>query len=453
MPPIDPVSGCDVAIAESAEKAGSPHAASVSAGVCHAEIVKAGNRTSMNCRFCGSKLEHVVLDLCHTAVANDFLTEKQLEEPEVIYPLKVFVCASCYLVQVEAFKPAHDIFRAEYAYFSSYSKTWLEHVKKYVQHAANRFWLDSRSFVVEIASNDGYLLQYFRERHIPCLGVEPTANTASVAIAKGIPTLQEFFGADLAQKLARENRKADLIVANNVLAHVPDLNGFVRGLKILLKDHGNITAEFPHLLQLMRNRQFDTVYHEHFSYFSLYTLARVFRCHGLEIYEVEELETHGGSLRIYAKHLIGSQPMGANVARIVAEEEDAGINRLESYSRFQLDVDEIKNEFLRYLLGEKKEHKKIAAYGAAAKGNTFLNYCGIKPDIIRYVVDDTPYKQGKFLPQSHIPIVSENALREDRPDIIVILPWNFKEEILSKLHYTKEWGAKLVTAIPRLQIY
>ncbi|MDR3000509.1 MAG: class I SAM-dependent methyltransferase [Fibromonadaceae bacterium] len=399
----------------------------------------------MNCRHCGKELQYEFIDLYNSPPSNSYLTKEQLNEPEVLYPLKLFVCENCFLVQIDEYKKSTDIFNSEYAYFSSYSSSWLEHAKKYVNMITEKIKLNKSSFVVEIASNDGYLLQYFKEKNIPCLGIEPTASTAKAAREKGIEVIEKFFNESLAQTL----KKADLIVGNNVLAHVPDINNFVLGLKTTLKPSGIITMEFPHLLNLIKLNQFDTIYHEHFSYLSLIATQKIFNLQGLKIFNVEELSTHGGSLRIYATHNENTLlAIEDSVSDIINKEKAAKLDTIEGYKGFEEKVREIKWDFLDFLLRARKEGKKIAAYGAAAKGNTFLNYCGIRNDIIDFVIDASPHKQGKYLPLSYIPIVSEDVLKKERPDYIIILPWNLKDEIVEQLGYTKDWGAKFVTAIP-----
>lgn len=409
--------------------------------------------TIMKCRFCSKKTENVLIDLGSMAISNAFVTEEQLLQGETIYPLKVLVCDNCFLVQVDEYQQKEKIFSAEYVYFSSVSDFWLAHSKKYVDKMIPQFKLDKNSLVVEIASNDGYLLQYFKEKNIPCLGIEPTESTAQIAISKGIDTLVEFFSEELAYKLAAQKTSPDLILGNNVLAHVPNLNDFVRGLKVFLKPSGIMTFEFPHLARLIEKNEFDTIYHEHFSYFSFYFICNLFKFHGLEVFDVEELETHGGSLRVYIRHKENeSLPVTENVKTLLATEMKNGINKIESYHGFQEKANEIKNNFLTHIIEQKNKGKKIIAFGAAAKGNTFLNYCGMRTDIIECIVDDTPSKQGKYLPQSHIPVVSRSYFDNNKPDIIIILPWNFKKEIINKLAFTKEWGAQLITYIPDIEI-
>ena len=407
----------------------------------------------MVCRFCSKTIDHKFADLGNTAISNAFVNEDQLNEAELIYPLRVFVCDNCFLVQVEEYKKSEDIFSSDYVYFSSVSNSWLQHSKRYVEMIIPKFGLNEQSLVTEIASNDGYLLQYFKQRNIPCIGIEPTNSTAQIAIKKEIETLTEFFDEKLAKKLAKEGKKSDLIIGNNVLAHVPGLNDFVRGLKIILKPRGIMTFEFPHLMKLIENGQFDTIYHEHFSYFSFYFVCKLFRFHGFEIFDVEQLDTHGGSLRIYIKHKENETiPLERSTRELFKAELEAGVKKLSFYEGFHNKIDEIKNKFLVYILSEKIKGKKIIGFGAAAKGNTFFNYAGLKDDTIECIVDDTPFKQGRYTPQSHIPVVSREYFKNNHPDIIIIIPWNFKCEIKEKLQFTKEWGAKFVTYIPTLEV-
>ena len=408
----------------------------------------------MNCRFDGLPVTQEFVDLGFSPASNSFLTKAQLNEAEVYYPLKLYVSERSFLVQVDEFKKHEDIFSTDYVYFSSYSKSWLAHSKAYVAMMIERFGYTAGSQVVEIASNDGYLLQYFVEKNIPVLGIEPTAGTAAAAREKGIESWVEFFGVSLAQKMKTADKMADLLLGNNVLAHVPDINDFVGGLSIALKENGVITMEFPHLLQLVQFNQFDTIYHEHFSYLSLFTVQQIFGKHGLTIFDVQEIPTHGGSLRIFAKHAATNTHAVTGAVEILLQKEiAAGINTMQYYQGFQQKVTIVKNDFLAFLLEAKKQGKKVAAYGAAAKGNTLLNYCGIKTDLIDFVVDANPHKQNKFLPGSHIPVVSENILKENQPDYIIIFPWNIKEEIVEQLSYVREWGGKFVIAIPELQIF
>ena len=406
----------------------------------------------MNCRHCNNELNHVFCDLQTCPPSNAMVKPEMLNFPETYFPLKVFVCENCWLVQVDELEKADAIFNADYTYFSSYSTSWLHHAKAYTDYMTNRFGLDGNSLVVEVASNDGYLLQYFKEKNIPVLGVEPTANTAQVAIEKGIENIIDFFGSNLATE--KLSSKADLILGNNVLAHVPDINDFVKGVKIALKPNGVNTFEFPHLLQLVAHKQFDTIYHEHFSYLSLSNLVSVFNKQGLEIFDVQELSTHGGSLRIFAKHKEdNTKVVESSVAAMLQKEAEAGLTTLSYYQNFQLKVDKIKYDFIDFLIQQKRNNKKIIAYGAAAKGNTLLNYCGIKGnDLIEFVVDASPYKQNKLLPGSRIPVYSNVKIKEYKPDYIIIFPWNLKQEIMNQLSYTREWGAQFVMAIPELTI-
>lgn len=402
----------------------------------------------MNCRFCTTPLTSEFLDLVNSPASNSFLTKEQLNEPEIFYPLKLFVCDSCRLVQIDEYKKSDDIFDKNYIYFSSFSTSWVEHAKNYVDMISSRLKLNQDSFVIEIAANDGYLLQYVKENNIPCLGIEPTSSTAKVAREKGIEILEEFFSLALAKSL----KKADLILGNNVLAHVPDINDFVAGLKEVLAVEGTITMEFPHLLRLIEEMQFDTVYHEHFSYFSLYTVMQIFKSQDLDIYDVDELPTHGGSLRIYAKHCSDkSKNIGQGIQKVLDDEKAYGLHSDEGYKGLQKKVTQIKYDFLEFLVNAKKEKKKIIGYGAAAKGNTFLNFCGIKNDFIDFIVDKSPHKQNHYLPASHIPVVSEDNIKSFKPDYIIILPWNIKEEIMEQLSYTRKWGCKFVVAIPEIR--
>lgn len=407
----------------------------------------------MKCRFCNADLENVFIDLFNSPASNSFLTEEQLNEPESFYPLKVYTCHQCFLVQVDEYKKSDAIFDSSYVYFSSYSITWLAHAKKYVDQMIERFKFNENSRVVEIASNDGYLLQYFVQKNIPVLGVEPTSNTAEVAKGKGIESIIDFFSVRLANELSGKGIKADLLLGNNVLAHVPDIVDFTKGLKILLSEKGVVTMEFPHLVQLIENNQFDTVYHEHFSYLSFTTVKKIFEAAGLEMFDVEEIPTHGGSLRVYAKHAEDrSKKVSENVTLLLEKEKRKGITDIASYSGFQQRALKIKISLLDFLLEQKKEGKNVAAYGAAAKGNTLLNYCGVKGDLIDFVVDANIHKQNKFLPGSHIPVVNEEYLKKQKPDYIIIFPWNIKEEIKEQLSYVKEWGGKFVIAIPQFHI-
>lgn len=407
----------------------------------------------MQCRFCKTELVNVFIDLVNSPASNSFLTASQLNEPETFYPLKVYTCPKCFLVQVDEYKKSDAIFDSNYVYFSSYSTSWLQHAKEYTDLMAARFGYNENSLVIEVASNDGYLLQYFKEKNIPVLGIEPTSNTAAAAKEKGIDTVLEFFGSILAKELVAKNIRADLLLGNNVLAHVPDIVDFVGGLKIILKENGVITMEFPHLMQLVDNNQFDTVYHEHFSYLSFYTVKEIFASQGLEMFDVQELPTHGGSLRIYAKHQNDtSKIVSENVASLLQKEAAKGMRDLAYYDHFQQKALKVKLDLIEFLIDQKRTGKKVAAYGAAAKGNTMLNYCGIKNDMIEFVVDANPHKQNKFLPASHIPVVNEQYLKDAQPDFVIIFPWNLKEEITVQLSYIKDWGGKFVVAVPHLQI-
>ncbi|MFN0279623.1 MAG: methyltransferase domain-containing protein [Pyrinomonadaceae bacterium] len=406
----------------------------------------------MNCRFCQNALSHEFVDLGSSPPSNSYLSKDQLNEPEIFYPLRVFVCEACFLVQIEEYKKAEEIFDQDYLYFSSFSQLWLEHSRRYVEMVCDRFGLDRTSQVIEIASNDGYLLQYFRDRAIPVLGIEPTLSTARAAREKDIETLTEFFGVSLAERLSGAGRQADLLIGNNVLAHVPDLNDFVAGLALVLKPTGVITLEFPHLLQLVANSQFDTIYHEHFSYLSLYTVERIFASHGLEIFDVDEIPTHGGSLRIYAKHCKDlARETSPRVEALLSKETAAGLQSIDYYLNFQPRVESIKYDLLSFLIEQKRAGKRVAAYGAAAKGNTLLNYCGVRRDLVEFVVDASPHKQGRFMPASHIPIVDETYLKSKKPDYVLILPWNIKQEIVAQLFYIGEWGGRFVVSIPALE--
>jgi len=400
----------------------------------------------MKCRFCDRELTHEFIDLVNSPPSNSFLTKD-------FYPLKLFVCDKCFLVQIDEYKKSDDIFNKDYAYFSSFSTSWLEHAKKYVDMITDRLELSTASHVMEIASNDGYLLQYFLKKQIPCLGIEPSANTAQAAREKGVDTLEEFFGAESAERLVQEERKADLIIGNNVLAHVPDINDFVSGLKIALKNSGVVTMEFPHVMRLIEENQFDTIYHEHFSYLSFHTVRRIFAEHGLVLFDVEELPTHGGSLRIYARHdEDDSKSVTSNVVGLLEKEASKGMLQLDYYLGFQQKADKVKYALLAFLLEQKEQGKKVVAYGAAAKGNTLLNYCGVKKDLIEFVVDASPHKQGKFLPGSHIPVVKEDEITRLKPDYVLVLPWNIKNEIMDQLNYIRDWGGKFVVAVPDLKI-
>jgi SAM-dependent methyltransferase len=405
----------------------------------------------MKCRHCAADLKFQLIDLGSAPPSNAYLTAISLRRPEKWFPLKVLVCESCWLVQAESYSRASELFNDEYAYFSSFSDAWLEHSKNYVGAMVDRFELNSSSHVVEIASNDGYLLQYVKQRGIPCLGVEPTASTANAARLKGIETVERFFGVELASELVASGKSADLTAANNVLAHVPDINDFVKGFSVLLKPHGVATFEFPHLYQLVTERQFDTIYHEHFSYLSFTTVSEIFQSQGLVVFDVEEIGTHGGSLRVFAQRAdTGEHPITDRVRSMARLEADAGMRQRSFYEGFERDAELAKAKLLDVLVQAKLEGKTVAAYGAAAKGNTFLNYAGVKADIINFVVDRNPAKQGKWMPGSRIPIVDEMHLKREKPTIIVILPWNIKAEVLSQLAYAREWGARFIVAQPQV---
>jgi SAM-dependent methyltransferase len=403
------------------------------------------------CRFCGAPLRHVFADLGSSPLANAYLAPEHLDAMEPYYPLRALVCGRCFLVQLEEFETPEQIF-SDYAYFSSYSVSWLEHCRRYAEQMTATLGLGDHSHVVEIASNDGYLLQYFQARGIKVLGVEPAANVAKVALEKGIPTLVDFFGRGTARSLAAESC-ADLLLGNNVLAHVPDLNDFVGGIKILLAPGGTVTMEFPHLLRLIEDRQWDTIYHEHFSYFSFLTASRVFAAHGLRLFDVEELPTHGGSLRVYgAHHDDAAKPDTARARQLREREREAGYERLDTYTRYGARVEADKRRILEFLIGLKNEGRRIVGYGAPAKGNTLLNYCGVRRDFLDYTVDLNPHKQGRFLPGSHIPIRAPQAIREDRPDVVMILPWNLTDEIVKQLGFIGEWGGRFAARTPELAL-
>lgn len=408
----------------------------------------------MKCRHCQADLRLPFLDLGHAPPSNAYLTADALRGPETWFPLRLLVCESCWLVQTEDHAGREALFTDDYAYFSSFSSSWLAHSRRYVDAMVARFGLGPQSMVCEIAANDGYLLQYVKAAGIPCYGVEPTASTAQAARERGIDIVQRFFGVALGDELASTGRAADLIAANNVLAHVPDINDFVSGFAALLKPQGVATFEFPHLLRMVRENQFDTAYHEHYSYLSLTAVSRIFQANGLRVFDVEPLPTHGGSLRVYAQRLdTGNHEATAAVTRTLDEERQAGMTGAAFYSRFQEQAERIKNDLLALLLELRRNGKRVAAYGAAAKGNTLLNFAGVRPDLLPYVVDLNPAKQGKHLPGSHIPIVAEDVLRQDRPEYIVVLPWNLKAEVSQQLAYAREgWHGKLVTAVPALAI-
>jgi 2-polyprenyl-3-methyl-5-hydroxy-6-metoxy-1,4-benzoquinol methylase len=406
----------------------------------------------VTCRFCGHAVRHTFVDLGMSPLCQTHITSAQLNHMEPFYPLHAYVCERCFLVQLEEFVAPGDIF-SEYAYFSSYADSWVEHARKYCALMCERFGLDRRSRVVEIASNDGYLLQHFVARGVQVLGVEPAANVAEVAIEKGIPSVVKFFGSKTARELASEFGRPDLLLGNNVLAHVPDLNDFVSGMKLLLGESGVITMEFPHLLDLMQHNQFDTIYHEHFSYFSFATVTEVFRQHGLTLFDVERIPTHGGSLRIYGRHTEdASKPVSARAHELLAVEERFGLRKLETYAAFAEQVRETKRALLEFLIGAKRAGKRIIGYGAPGKGNTLLNYCGIGTDFLDFTVDRNPYKQGKYTPGTHIPIRHPDELIKARPDYVLILPWNLKDEILATIGKIPELRARFVVPIPSVQV-
>jgi len=405
------------------------------------------------CRFCGSAVRHTFVDLGMSPLCESFLGREQIDQMEPFYPLHAYVCEECFLVQVKEYVAPEGIF-TEYAYFSSYSQSWLRHAKAYVDMITERLGLDARSHVVELGSNDGYLLQNFVTKGIPALGVEPAANVAVAARKKGVPTVVVLFGETAARELAADGKQADLIIGNNVLAQVPDLNDFVKGMKVLLKPSGVITMEFPHLLQLMEENQFDTIYHEHFSYFSLLTAVRIFAAHGLRLFDVEELGTHGGSLRIYVGHAEDSaKQVTERVQKLAEREEAAGLRTVSRYTQFTEQVHETKRRLLEFLIGVKRQGKSVVGYGAPGKGNTLLNYCGIRTDFMDYTVDRNPYKHGKFLPGTHIPIYSPERINETRPDYVLILPWNLREEIMEQLAEIRSWGGQFVVPIPDVKVY
>ena len=407
----------------------------------------------MKCRHCGAEISLTLVDLGSAPPSNAYLTALTMRRPEKWFPLEVLVCESCWLVQAKAYSRAAELFNEEYAYFSSFSDIWLRHAEQYVADMVARFGLTSDKHVVEIAANDGYLLQYVMARGIPCCGVEPTASTAAAARIKGIPIIEDFFGVSLAKKMVAQGRQADLMTAINVLAHVPDINDFVSGFVTLLKPSGVATFEFPHLLNLVRESQFDTIYHEHFSYLSFTTVNRIFGANGLAVFDVEELSTHGGSLRVYAQRSdTGRQSTSSRVDELIRREARAGMFNAGFYASFQAKAEKVKNDFLFFLLEAKRQGKAVAAYGAAAKGNTLMNYAGVRPDLIGFVVDRNPAKQGKYMPGSRIPIVGEAYLKAAKPDYVVLLPWNLKAEIVRQLSYAREWGGQFVTAVPELEV-
>lgn len=407
----------------------------------------------MNCRHCGTPLQLTFVDLGSAPPSNAYLTKEKLAGPETWYPLRVLVCTACWLVQTEDHAGREELFADDYAYFSSTSAGWLAHSKSYVEEVIRRFNLGTDSMVVEVAANDGYLLQYVKAAGVPCYGVEPTASTAEAARKKGIEIEESFFGTNFAKRLAGAGRQADLTAANNVLAHVPDINDFVSGFAALLKPQGVSTFEFPHLMKLVAENQFDTIYHEHYSYLSLSAVTRIFAANGLQIFDVEALPTHGGSLRVFAQRAdTGLHALTGRVAELLDAEERAGVKTAAYYEGFQARAEKVKDDFTAFLIDAKRKGMKVGAYGAAAKGNTLMNFAGIRPDLIPYVVDRAASKQGKYMPGSHIPIVDEAHLEADRPDIIVILPWNIREEVMTQLNYARDWRARYLVAVPELSV-
>ena len=407
----------------------------------------------MNCRHCQKKLEHLFLDLGSAPPSNAYRSKEELNKPEISYPLRIMVCDSCWLVQTEDFVDADAMFNTEYAYFSSTSSSWLEHAAAYSKMIQKKLRLNTDSFVVEVASNDGYLLKNFVEENIPCLGIEPTDSTAEAAEKLGIPVQREFFGNKLAEELKANSKQADLIIGNNVYAHVPDINDFTHGLKKLLKPSGTITLEFAYLLNLIEENEFDTVYHEHFSYLSLHAVVAIFENAGLKIYDVEELLTHGGSLRVYGCHKKADFDATDRVHKQLQKEKDDGLLNLETYVTFQQKAEKVKNELLSFLIEQKTNGKSVVGYGAAAKGNTLFNYGGIKPDLLPYVCDAALSKQGKYLPGSNIPIFLPDIIKKEKPDYVLIIPWNIAEEISKQLSIVRDWGGKFVTAVPEMHIF
>jgi len=406
----------------------------------------------MKCRHCLSELDECFLDLGSAPPSNAYLETDDLSRPEVHFPLRLRTCTNCWLVQTEDYADANTLFSNDYAYFSSVSSSWLAHARRYVDGISEKLGLGSASFVIELAANDGYLLKNFVENGVPCLGIEPTASTAAAAEAIGVPVLREFFGQALGERLAREGRMADLVIGNNVFAHVPDINDFTAGIKAVLKPGGTVTLEFPHLMRLIECTQFDTVYHEHFSYLSLYTVSHIFKTCGLRVFDVEELGTHGGSLRVYGCHDDDVRAVSNAVLTVLALEETAGLRAAQVYRDFQARAEAVKDGLLEFLIAQKRTGKRVAAYGAAAKGNTLLNFAGVRPDLLSYVCDAAPSKQGCFMPGSHIPILSPDVLRQRKPDVVLILPWNIAQEVVSSHVYVREWGGHFVVAVPQLVV-
>jgi SAM-dependent methyltransferase len=405
-----------------------------------------------SCRFCGAVLRHTFVDLGMSPLCETYIAPENLNRGEMFYPLHTYVCEQCFLVQLEEFESRENIF-GDYPYFSSYSDSWLKHAKTYCEAMASRFGLNEQSFAVEVASNDGYLLQYFAQQGVPVLGIEPAANVAKVAREKGVPTLVRFFGVNVAQELAAEGKRADLIAGNNVLAQVPDLNDFVEGLRILLKPAGVLTLEFPHLWRLIEHSEFDTIYHEHFSYFSMLTTVQILEAHGLKAFDVEELSTHGGSLRVYACRAEDrTHEIQPSVAKLIAEEKENGLGSLEVYERFAQQVKATKLKLVEFLLTAAKQGKTVAGYGAPGKSATLLHYCGIGKDLISFTVDRNPHKQGRFLPGTRIPIYHPDQIQKSQPDYVMILPWNLKDEIMAQLQFIREWGGRFVVPIPSVEV-
>jgi SAM-dependent methyltransferase len=404
------------------------------------------------CLHCKAPLRHTFVNLGMSPLCESYVPLEKINSMEPFYPLHVYVCESCFLVQLEQYVAVEHIF-TEYAYFSSYADSWVEHMRRYAEMMSDRLRLGKASFVVEVASNDGYLLQHFVKLGIPVLGIEPAVNVAKIAVEQGVPTLVKFFGADTARELVAQGRKADLVCGANVLAQVPDPNDFVMGLKILTKPGGTITIEFPHLMRLMEENQFDTIYHEHFSYFSWISADTIFASQGLSLFDVEELSTHGGSLRVYAKHVEDPRPRTERAIALEKREIDAGLKCIEGYTGFTEKVMETKRKLLAFLVEAKRAGKKLVGYGAPGKGNTLLNYCGIRADFLDFTVDRSTYKQGKFLPGTHIPICAPEKIRDARPDYVLILPWNFKDEIIKQMSFIREWGGKFVVPIPETRVF
>ena len=409
--------------------------------------------SNLNCNFCNASLQYSFADLGMSPLSNSYVPADNLQSMEAFFPLHAYVCDKCFLVQLPPVEKPENIF-SDYAYFSSFSDSWLAHCKKYVDMMVSRFSLNEKNQIVEIASNDGYLLQYFQQHNIPVLGVEPAANVAKVAEEKGVPSVVKFFGVQTAKELVAEGKKASVLLGNNVLAHVPDINDFVAGMKILLDDDGVITMEFPHLMQQMKYNQFDTIYHEHFSYLSFITVQTIFQKHGLRLFDVDEVSTHGGSLRIYACHQDDkSKTIQPVVADLLEREDNFGLKTIDAYTNFASQVNETKRGLLKFLVQAKEEGKTLVGYGAPAKGNTLLNYCGVRSDFLDYTVDRSPHKQGTYLPGVHIPIFAPEKIKETKPDYVVILPWNLRDEVMEQMKYVRDWGGKFVVFIPKVRVY